>query len=125
VGSRIRAAIESACAHAVRSGKVRRSGEFLWRSDMCEVPLRDRSEVPDVMKKVELIAPEEIAGAVENVVADSFGMDKAEIPAAVLRLLLGFRRTTEAAQRRVTEILDGMVARGELIQEGEHVSLRG
>jgi hypothetical protein len=52
------------------------------------------------MKKVELVAPEEIAAAIEKVVGDSFGMDRAEIPASVLRQLLGFRRTTEGAQRR-------------------------
>jgi hypothetical protein len=75
------------------------------------------------MKKVELIAPEEIVAAAKKVGADSFGMDRDEIPAAVLRVLLGFRRTTDVAHRRVTEVLDGMVARGELIQEGKHVSL--
>ena len=57
-------------------------------------------ETPDNMKKVELVAPEEIAAAIEKVVGDSFGMGRAEIPASVLRQLLGFRRTTEGAQRR-------------------------
>lgn len=124
VGSRIRSAIESACAVAVRGGRVRRSGDFLWRPDMREAPLRDRSGAPDAMKKVDLIAPEEIAAAIRKVLSDSFGMDRAEIPAAVLRLLLGFRRIMQAAQRRVTDVLDSMVARGELVQEGDHVSLR-
>jgi polyhydroxyalkanoate synthesis regulator phasin len=59
------------------------------------------------------------------VVYDSFGMDRDEVPAAVLRLLLGFRRTTETSQQRVMEVVDGMVTRGELIQEGNHVSLPG
>ena len=57
----------------------------------------------------ESIPPEEIAAAIKRVAADSFGMDKGEIPAAVLRLLLGFKRTTEGAQRLVSEVLDGMV----------------
>lgn len=90
---------------------------------MQEAPLRDRSELPDASKKHELIAPEEIAIGIEKVVADSYGIDKTEIPAAVLRLLLGFRRTTEAAQQRVTEILDSMIAEGKLVQEGSHVLL--
>jgi hypothetical protein len=75
------------------------------------------------MKKVELIAPEEIATAIKKVVADSFGMDRGEVPAAVLHVLLGFRRTREVARGQVMQVLDGMVARGELIQEGNHVSL--
>src|SRR5215216_198692 len=93
---------------AAGQGRVRRSGEFLWRPDMREAPLRDRSRLPDASRKLEFVAPEEIVAAIERVVADSFGMDRTEIPAAVLRLLLGFRRTTEAAQRRVTEVLDLM-----------------
>ena len=124
-GSRIRAAIESGCDKAARQGRVRRSGEFLWRPDMQEAPLRDRSRLPDASKKLEFIAPEEIAAAIERVVADSFGIDKSEIPAAVLRLLLGFRRTTERAQELVTEVLDGMVAEGRLTEEGDQVSLKG
>jgi len=90
---------------------------------MRDAPLRDRSGAPEALKKVELIAPEEFAVAIKKVVSDSFGMDRGEVPAVVLRLLLGFRRTTETAQQRVMQDLDGMVARGELIQEGNHVSL--
>jgi very-short-patch-repair endonuclease len=125
VGSRIRAAIESACAAASHAGKVRRSGDFLWSPGMRETPLRDRSGAPEPLKKVELISPEELAVAIKKVVYDSFGMDRDEVPAAVLRLLLGFRRTTETSQQRVMEVVDGMVTRGELIQEGNHVSLPG
>jgi len=91
---------------------------------MREAPLRDRSGAPEPLKKVELISPEELAVAIKKVVSDSFGMDRGEVPAAVLRLL-GFRRTIETAQQRVMEVVDGMVARGELIQEGNHVSLPG
>jgi len=92
---------------------------------MQEAPLRDRSELPDASKKLEFIAPEEIAAAIERVVADSCGMDKGEIPAAVLRLLLGFRRTTEGSQKLVTEVLDGMITEGRLTAEGDQVSLKG
>lgn len=122
-GSRIRATIEAAVRNAVRRHKVRRTGDFLWHPDMGKAPLRDRSALPDASKKHDLIAPEEIAVAIERVVVDSYGMDRSEIPAAVLRLLLGFRRTTEPAQQRVTKILDGMIAERKLTQEGSHVLL--
>jgi hypothetical protein len=124
VGSRIREAIDSAYSYAKSKGALRRSGEFLWLPDMEEAPLRDRSGLPDASKKIELVSPDEIAAAIRKAVADSFGMDRSEIPAAVLRLLLGFRRTTQGAQRHVTRVLDDMVRRGELVQEGSHVSLR-
>jgi hypothetical protein len=110
---------------AAGQGRVRRSGEFLWRPDMQEAPLRDRSRLPDASKKLEFIAPKEIVVAIERVVTDSFGMDKGEIPAAVLRLLLGFRRMTEGAQRLVIEVLDRIITEGRLTEEGNHVSLKG
>jgi len=124
-GSRIRAVIEAAVRSAVRRGKVRRSGDFLWHPEMKQAPLRDRSELPNASKKVEFVAPEEIEAAISKVVADAYGMDREEIPAAVLRLLLGFKRTTEAAQRRVAKVLDGMVAQGRLIEENNHLSIKG
>jgi len=123
-GSRIRAVIEAAIRSAMRRGKVRRSGDFLWHPEMLDVPLRDRSELPDASRKVEFVAPEEIEASIEKVVSDAYGMDRQEIPAAVVRLLLGFKRTTIGAQRRVTDVLDNMVADDKLVQEGNHVSLK-
>ena len=122
-GSRIRAVMEAAVRSAVGRKKVRRRGDFLWPPDMQQAPLRNRGGLPDASKKLEFVAPEEVEAAIRRVVADSYGMDRDEIPAAVLRLLLGFKRTTTAAQRRVTQILDDMVADGLLVLEGNHVSL--
>jgi very-short-patch-repair endonuclease len=122
-GSRIQATIEYGCDEATRQGRVRRRGAFLWHPDMQQAPLRDRSGLPSASKKLEFVAPEEIAAAIEKVVGDSYGMNRDEIPAAVLRLL-GFRRTTEPARQQVTEVLDGIIAEGKLREEGKHVSLR-
>ncbi len=69
--------------------------------------------------------PEETAAAIEGVVVNSFGMNKSAIPATVLRLLLGFKRTTEAAQRLVIEVLEGMVTEERLAEKGTHASLKG
>jgi very-short-patch-repair endonuclease len=123
-GSRIRAVIEAAVRSAVRRRKVRRSGDFLWHPEMKAPPLRDRSELPNASKKLEFIAPEEIEAAIGKVVADAYGIDREEIPGAVLRLLLGFKRATDVAQRQVTKVLDGMIARGRLIEENHHVSVK-
>jgi very-short-patch-repair endonuclease len=122
-GSRIRTLIEDTVASAVRRHKVRRQGDFLWHPEMREAPLRDRHRLPDTSRKLELVAPEEIEAAILKVIADSYGMDRGEIPTAVLRLLLGFKRTTDAAQRRVAEILDSMIVEGKLIEDDSHVSL--
>ena len=123
-GSRIRAVIEAAIGSAVRRGKVRREGDFLWHPAMRDAPLRDRSGLPDASKKLEFVAPEEVEAAIAKAVDDSYGMDREEVPAAVLRLLLGFRRTTESAQRRVARVLDDMIDRGRLIEKDGHVSVK-
>ncbi len=123
-GSRIRAVIDAALDSAVRSQKVRRKGNFFWAPEMQQPPVRDRSDLPDVSRKIHLIAPEETAAAIERGVAASYGMDRTEIPAAVLRLLLSFRRATEAAQRHVTEVIDSMIAEGRLAEIENHISLR-
>ncbi|HEX6710674.1 MAG TPA: hypothetical protein VF068_10120 [Rubrobacter sp.] len=57
---------------------------------------------------MEFVAPEEIEAAIGKVIADAYGMDRQEIPPAVVCVLLGFKRTTEANQARVTRVLDGM-----------------
>jgi very-short-patch-repair endonuclease len=115
-GSRIKAAIEAACQTAASKGRVRRSGEFLWHPEMHQVPLRDRSNLPDASKKLELVAPEEIGAAVEKVVRDSFGIERTELPGAVLRLLFGFRQARKASQQQVEMIVEDMIAKGELFQ---------
>jgi very-short-patch-repair endonuclease len=123
-GSRIRAVIEAAVRSAVRRRKVHRNGDFLWHPEMQAAPLRDRSELPNASKKLEFVASEEIEAAIGKVVTDAYGIDREEIPGAVLRLLLGFKRATEVAQRQVTKVLDGMIAQGRLIEENNHVSVK-
>ncbi len=108
----------------MRRGEIRRSGEFLWRSDLQEAPLSERSGLPDASKKLEFIAPEEIAAAIEKVVAGTFGMVRTEIPSAVLSLLLGFKRTTGATQQQVIKVLDDMIAEEKLVEEGSYILLK-
>jgi hypothetical protein len=67
------------------------------------------------------VAPEEIVAATKKVVTDSFGVEKTEVPPVVLRLLFGFRRTSEASQRGVEKVIDEMIAQGELSQNGSEL----
>lgn len=121
VGRRIREAVESACDYAIRDGRVSRSGDFLWLKNMQEPPIRDRGELPTSSRKHDLVAPEEIKAAVKQVVEDSFGIGKSEIPPAVLRLL-GFGRTSETARQTVTRRIEEMVSDGSLTEENGHIT---
>lgn len=90
---------------------------------MEEAPIRDRSDLPDSSKKPERIAPEEIEKAVKKVVSESFGMRKEDVPPSVLKLLLGFRRTTRGASATIMEVVEGMIREGKLSEDGDHVSV--
>jgi hypothetical protein len=122
-GRRIRERVEAGCRRAVKQGRARRAGDFFWLPEMEEAPMRDRSDLPDSSKKPERIAPEEIEKAVEKVVSESFGMRKEDIPPSVLKLLLGFKRTTKGASATIMEVVERMIGEGKLCDESDHVSV--
>ena len=66
--------------------------------------VRDRSDLPASSRKLDLIAPEEVAEAVEAVVAASFGIEPDALPAAVGRAL-GFARISDEFRDRVEAIV--------------------
>lgn len=86
VGSRIRTAVEDACEYAVRTGPIIRRGEFLWSKDDRPLRVRNRSRLRASLWKIELIVPEEITAAIEQVVASSLGIARDDVPAQVLKL---------------------------------------
>lgn len=117
-GSRITQAIMQGVAYAQKDGKVRQRGEFIWLASMSQPPIRDRSNLPLSARKMELVAPEEIAAAAQRVVGASMGMKAEDIPSAVGRML-GFRRTSAAMETQVKAIVQQLVQRGLLVMQGE------
>ena len=120
VGTRIQAALDSALAHAVRQGKVRRRGEFLWPDGMQQPTVRDRSALPAALRRLELIDPEEIARAVERVVADALGMAPEAVPLAACRLL-GFARMSDEMRGRIDSIVAELMEARRLVSQGSHL----
>jgi very-short-patch-repair endonuclease len=120
IGSRINQAFLTAFRSAVRDGDVRQSGDFLWQKDMTAPPLRDRSDLPPAVKKLELIAPEEIELAIECVVRESYGMAEAQVPQASCGLL-GFGRVTEDMSGIVNRRVQAMLHMGRLIRQGTQI----
>src|SRR5262249_49458016 len=102
-GSRIQAAFDLALEAAARKGTVRREGDFLWPAgiDPRAAPVRDRSALPAASRRLDLVAPEEIARAVERVVVDAFGIQPARGPPGGCRPVgLGPARRRDARARR-------------------------
>jgi len=120
IGPRIQLALDGAFDLAARRGQIRRQGDFLWPAAMAEAPLRDRSGLPAASKKLEWVAPEEIARAIERVVADALGIEPEAIPPAACRVL-GFPRLGDDMRRRFEAIRDDLVARGRLAPSGKHL----
>jgi very-short-patch-repair endonuclease len=117
-GNRIQKAINKAISAAARSKKIQLRGNFVWPS--CDKPLevRDRSVLDQEEKKLEFIAPEEIALALEQMVIRSYSVTRDE---AITRCLnrLGFSRTTGGARRIVEAILTEMLRQGRILSNGD------
>jgi len=69
-----------------------------------------------VSRKLDLVAPEEISLAVQNVVNGSYGIRRGDVPGPVVRLL-GFMRVTEDMRSRVDSIVDRMIEGGQLTEQ--------
>ena len=110
-------------AYAVNAKTIRQVGEFLWDSRRPVAVVRDRSALPSGSRKLDLVAPEEIAQAIEQTVADAFGMESAAIPSAACRLL-GFPRVTDEMKSRFEPLIASMLEEGRLVPQGPHLVVR-
>ncbi|RYG45267.1 DUF3320 domain-containing protein, partial [bacterium] len=108
-GSRIQAAVEKAIELAERQGRVSRRGEFLFDPASTEVRVRSRAALPASFKRLELVAPEEIAAALVRVVTSSFGIEPAEAFTLTAKTL-GFDRTTSGMAARMQTVLETALA---------------
>jgi hypothetical protein len=120
LGTKVQETIDFAMDLAVEQGDVLRRGEFLWPAGLREPLVRDRSGLPSGSRKLDLVAPEEIAMAVQRVVRDAFGMEPDAIPSAACRLL-GFQRMSEEMRSRVVEIVETMTRDQRLVSQGGHL----
>jgi hypothetical protein len=120
IGPRIAEAIELAVASAVASGTIQRRGDFLWPTAMTTPEPRDRSALPASSRKLELIAPEELAEAVLRVARESFGIEPDSLAPAAARLL-GFARVMEDVRARLAEVVASLRAEGRLREISGHL----
>lgn len=118
MGSRIQEAFRHACTAGARSRRFTKTDDFLKSPNQAACPIRDRSDLPQQMKRIALIAPEEIEAAIEHVIAESYGISFDEGPVAACRLL-GFARVTEDMQTVAERRRDSLLARGLIEQRGE------
>ena len=121
-GSRIQQRMERAILHGVRSSMFEQRGDFLWRAGHQTPDVRRRAgKLPDTAKalrKIEMIAPEEIGQALHHAVNDSFGISEDEAVNEACRLF-GFQRTGPKITSRVQRIVKQLLREGRLNRTGE------
>lgn len=119
-GSRIRRAVDQAIRSACARGLVERRGEFVWTRYAAEVLPRDRSHLPSDERSADLIAPEEIAGAILEAVRRSLGLERADLVCEVA-WLLGFSRTSAEIEAAIGRVINAMCSAGRLRQKGTYL----
>ena len=124
IGARIQETLLEATRYAARSGDIREQDSFLWRKNMEQPELRDRSNLPNSSRKLELVAPEEIALAVRMVVDGAYGIQRSDVPGPTVRLL-GFLRVTEDMRSRVDLLVDEMIKDSRLVVQGSLLIVPG
>jgi len=87
VGNRIEGAFKQGVQSAARAGLVNRKGKFLWAVDSQRVHIRSRASLPSSSRRLDLIAPEEIALAASNIAESAYGMGRMSSPRRSARLL--------------------------------------
>ncbi|UOG74732.1 DUF3320 domain-containing protein [Hymenobacter tibetensis] len=113
VGSRMRKVGQDAALLAVNLKYVRRQGDFLWETTMQQPPLRDRSSLPAISRKLSLVAPEELTRALYTVVEQSFTLPREAAYLAAVRLL-GFSRLNDDMRQQLDLLLANLLERREL-----------
>ncbi len=122
IGARIRRTLEWAIRDVSSSNGIVRKGEFLWLVDMNRPIVRDRSAVPPRAKKIEWIAPEEIAEAIKMTVERSYGIDKADTATEAGRKL-GFKSVSRSTRVKIDSVIADLVGKGTLHEDAGHLTL--
>ncbi len=120
VSAKLRDAIFEGISLANKNGLVEIRGAFVY-APRAEIALRSRKGMKG--KNLDFVCDEEIAKALSRVAEDAYGVGEADLATQTCRLL-GFERTTAAMQMRLSGIVKGLVAKGELKTHENGVSAK-
>ncbi len=115
VGSRLRATVEGAVKLAVQLSSIHKQGDFLWEPTMKTSPVRDRSAAPDSVRKLSMVAPEELAQAALLVSRYSFSIERTALAQPTAKLL-GFVRLNDEMHQQVDMAISTLVVAGLLTE---------
>jgi hypothetical protein len=104
-------------------GRFFQRGKFFYPANMDHIPVRNRAQLPNISRTMELIAPEEIEAAIIIVVTDAVAIPTAQLPEHVSRLL-GFRTVGPNAWQQIFDVVQAMVENGRLQKQGNELALQ-
>ena len=122
MGARIEAAFKAGVEFGISQNLLVRKGEFLWRPNMDEPTVRDRSNLPAMSRRIEMVAPEEIRSAILLAIQESYGMPPAEVPGTVCRKL-GFGHLSADLRSFIEPYRDALVQNGQIQQIGPNLTI--
>jgi hypothetical protein len=122
VGSRIRYTLTQALNQAQGEKLVVVKNDFIWTPEMAKVQVRDRSKLPSSYRKLSLIAPEEIAEAIIQVIGGAISITEQEAIPLVAKLL-GFSRMTDDMRQQLSEAVGKTIQAGVVTFEGVNLKL--
>ncbi|MGJ7027918.1 superfamily I DNA and/or RNA helicase [Methanothermobacter sp. DSM 3267] len=117
-GRRVRSIIGSAIEMAENNGNIKREGDFLFLRESTPITVRKRTGRIDI----NLISPAEIEEAVKMALKSPLTVD--ELTVRVARMF-GFRNTSRKTSAGIRRVIDDMLARGDLVMEGDTVRKGG
>ncbi|HEX8018617.1 DUF3320 domain-containing protein [Mucilaginibacter sp.] len=122
VGSRIRYTLTQALNQAQSEKLVVVKDDFIWAPEMEKARVRDRSKLPAAYRKLSLVAPEEIAGAVVQVIGSAISITEEEAIPLVAKLL-GFSRVTDEMRQQLSTAVGKTIQAGVITFEGVNLKL--
>lgn len=123
-GNRIRQAIRKGVGYAKRAGTLIVENDFLWKVPLHPPEIRDRSDFPSTLKRLDLIEPVEVREAILAVVRHSYGINRNDALVAALQLL-GFERVTDSMKSMADGFLSDLLISDSIKLEGDVLKVRG
>ena len=106
---------------AVRRQSVRKKRNFLWRLDQKQAEVRDRQDLAPQDKKLDRVAPEEIAMSLIKVVHRHFSLSENDAISEAASDL-GFQRVTAGMNKQFRRVLGALIAKDLLKREDGTIS---
>ncbi len=124
IGSRVVDAIKEVVRLCQKEGNLRIEGEFLWPPQVTEVLVRVPTQgVPESLRAIEHIPPEEIRGAMILIIRQAVGISVESLLIETARIF-GFNRTGDNIRKELIKVFKELQEEGIIVQNGSFVTLK-